>query len=113
MEGMMRHLLTSAIALAVLLSACSQTQKASQLPKGNKKTGSFVVAGTMRYVDVSGGCWQLEADDGRRYEVIGQNIGEIKRDGAKVELEVIPGGNLASICQVGEIIEVVRIVNIK
>jgi hypothetical protein len=45
------------------------------------------IAGTVEYRDLEGGLWQLKADDGKRYTLLGAR-GELKSlKGARVEVE--------------------------
>jgi formylmethanofuran dehydrogenase subunit C len=45
------------------------------------------IAGTVEYRDLEGGLWQLKADDGTRYTLLGAR-GELKSlKGARVEVE--------------------------
>lgn len=76
-------------------------------------TGSFApttgveVLGTVRFVDVDGGCWQLQARNGARYELRpGQAPSRILVDGAQVVLVVRFRTDLTSACMVGDIVDV-------
>ena len=63
--------------------------------------------GTVEFVDVEGGCWTIESN-GETYEPI--NLPEeMREDGLAVEFEATVRDDMASICQVGTIVELVRI----
>ena len=63
--------------------------------------------GVVRFIDVEGGCWGLEAD-GVVYEPV--NLPESMRvDGLVVIFEAEELEDRASICQVGPIVELLRI----
>jgi hypothetical protein len=42
--------------------------------------------GTVRHLDLEGGLWVLEADDGKRYQLEGGG-GGLRRDGQRVTVE--------------------------
>jgi hypothetical protein len=72
--------------------------------------GQTTLAGTMRHTTIEGGCWYLEGDDGKHYELIGDNnvIAPLHQDGKYVAVEVEPAKGAASICMVGDIMHVIR-----
>lgn len=70
------------------------------------------LTGTMRFLDIEGGCWQFVADDGKTYELVGRAIQSILEDGLKVSIEIRPAGSLGSTCMAGEVVEVVKILDI-
>ena len=45
------------------------------------------VTGTVEYRDLEGGIWQLAADDGRRYTLLGRKSDLRAAQGARVEVE--------------------------
>ncbi|MFQ5529233.1 MAG: hypothetical protein ACE5FP_02700 [Gemmatimonadota bacterium] len=63
------------------------------------------VAATVQFVAVEGGCWSLVTDNGTRYEPVNLDP-SFQSDGLKVDVTLRPRTDLASICQVGEIVEV-------
>lgn len=67
----------------------------------------FADAGTVRFVDVEGGCWVIETES-ERYEPINL-ASEFRVDGLFVLFRASERRDLASICQVGRIVEVVSI----
>ncbi|MFH1589706.1 MAG: Kazal-type serine protease inhibitor family protein [archaeon] len=64
--------------------------------------------GTVKYVDVEGGCWRIEGSDGKNYEPIGL-IEEYRYDGLKVEFKGTVRTDLATTCMVGTLIEITEI----
>ena len=70
-------------------------------------TGELRLRGTIRFVEVEGGCWQFRADDGGRYELRPhQAPASILHDGAEATLVLRPRTDLASVCQVGTVADV-------
>lgn len=99
----------------MMISACS-AGSGSREEIGNAKTtqeGTQVVEGMVRFIGVEGGCWQLQADNGKTYELVGELAGTLRTDGVHVRLEVRKKKALASFCMVGELIEVLKILEIK
>jgi hypothetical protein len=45
------------------------------------------ITGTLEYVDLEGGLWRLNADDGRRYTLLGSKAELKSARGARVEVE--------------------------
>ena len=45
------------------------------------------VTGTIEFVDLEGGLWRLNADDGRRYTLLGSKAELKSARGARVEVE--------------------------
>ncbi len=79
-------------------------------------TGAFApsagirVSGTVRFVNVEGGCWQLQAQNGARYELQPtQAPARVLVDGAQVVLVVRLRTDLVSVCMVGDIVDVERV----
>lgn len=63
--------------------------------------------GVVRFIDVEGGCWAIESG-GDLYEPI--DLPEaFEQDGLGVDFEAVERDDLASICQVGPIVELLRI----
>ena len=61
-------------------------------------------SGSVRFVDVEGGCWVIDTTDSVRYEPI--NLHEaMKVDGLFVQFRANRRTDLASACQVGQLIE--------
>ena len=86
------------------LSGCVGTQL--EVP------GTFLISGRMRYLNVEGGCWYLEAADGKRYEPAGEDLHQLYVEDLYVKLTVRTMKGVASICQVGEPVEVISFTNL-
>ncbi len=70
--------------------------------------GVFVVDGTVRFLPVEGGCWSIEGTNGRRYEPINLPA-EFRHDGLPVRAMLKARPDLASVCMVGESVEILEI----
>ncbi len=64
-------------------------------------------SGTVRLSALEGGFWQLDADDGKRYQLVG-NLKGLK-DGQSIELEGEPQEHRVSFTMVGPILRVKKI----
>ena len=72
------------------------------------------ISGTIHFLQIEGGCWQLEGDNGRRYELQpGQAPSSVFRDGARVSLVGQPDAKWTSVCQVGMPLDVRRVVSVE
>jgi hypothetical protein len=70
---------------------------------------TFAIEGTVKFSAVELGCWFVLATDDTRYEPI--NLPEeLKQDGLFVKLIVRPRDDAVSICMVGRLVEIVRVV---
>ena len=68
------------------------------------------VTGVVVFVQVGGGCWQLQASNGARYELRpDQAPSKILVDGARVTVMLEPRTDLVSACQVGQVADVERV----
>jgi len=66
--------------------------------------------GTIRAVQVEGGCWRFDADDGKHYEIQHQSApAGLLQDGKAVTLTLKLRPDLMSTCMVGPIAEVVKV----
>ncbi len=73
-------------------------------------TGPDVDAlGTVRFVDVEGGCWVIETET-ERYEPINLEL-ELQREGMEVFFQAELRPDLASVCQVGVLVELTNILS--
>jgi hypothetical protein len=61
------------------------------------------IVGTIKATGVEGGCYQLQADDGQRYELMGKFP---KRDGFRVKVKGTIAQDVMTICQVGQTLRV-------
>lgn len=77
-------------------------------------TGELHISGTVRFLQVEIGCWQLEGVDGRRYELQpGQVPASLLRDRARVRVVGQPAEKAESGCQVGMPLDVLRVVSVE
>src|SRR5271169_539367 len=70
----------------------------------------ITISGMMHHSTLEGGCWYLQADGGKRYELIGDAgvLNALHTDGEHVSVLATPAKGAASICMMGEIVRVVR-----
>jgi len=70
---------------------------------------TFAIEGNVRFSPVEGGCWFVLTTNDTRYEPL--NLPEeLKEDGLYVKLIVRPRDDAVSICMVGRLVEIVRVV---
>lgn len=93
------YLILSTIACAILPAGCS--------PAGPLDESTIRADAVVARLEIEGGCWVL--DTGReRYEPV--NLGEaFRRDGLEVAFTARIRDDMASICQVGRLVEIVEI----
>lgn len=72
----------------------------------------ITISGTMHHSELEGGCWYLQSDSVKRYELIGDSalIKQLRFEGEHVEVRATPAKGAASICMMGEIVHVSAIV---
>jgi hypothetical protein len=88
----------------LLLAATSNYQCQVNTAPG---TGELRIFGTIHFVAVEDGCWTLDTSDGRRYELRSDQVPErLLRDGARVSVLGVERDDLASVCQVGTLLDV-------
>ncbi|HUF36667.1 MAG TPA: hypothetical protein VMN37_12000 [Gemmatimonadales bacterium] len=77
-------------------------------------TGELRLRGTVRFLESEGGCWRLEAGDGRRYELRpGQAPPAVLRDGARVRLVARPSEGPAGVCRAAMPVDVRRVESVE
>lgn len=69
---------------------------------------TVTVDGVVQFSPIEGGCWSILGEDGTRYEPINLPQ-EFQQDGLAVRAALKFRDDMASICQVGRIVEIVRI----
>lgn len=74
-------------------------------------SGAFVISGTVRFTHLQGGCWYIFAADGGAYEPMNLSSG-LKQDGLPVHLLVRGRRGMASICQIGRIVEILKVLEV-
>ena len=67
------------------------------------KSATINLTGTIKKIAVEGTCYQLAADDGKKYELMG-NFPKI--DGTRVRVSGVPKTDMVTICQVGQPLQV-------
>lgn len=77
-------------------------------------TGELRLIGTIHFLEVEGGCWQLEADTGRRYELQPRQAPPaLLRDGARVSVVGQPADESQTGCRVGLPIDVRSVLSVQ
>lgn len=77
-------------------------------------TGELRLVGTVHFLESEGGCWQLEAETGRRYELQPEQApAALLRDGARVSVVGQPAEGADTGCRVGMPVDVRRVVSIE
>jgi hypothetical protein len=93
----MRLLMLLSITLAGWSFSCASTDDATI-------TGD----GTVRFQEIEGGCWSIVAADSAVYEPL-HLAEEFRQDGLKVTFVARPRPEMASVCMVGRIVEIISI----
>jgi hypothetical protein len=79
----------------------------------DSSTGELHIFGVVRYMETEGGCWQVAADDGQRYELdADQAPASVLSDGAQVSLVAYAKDSHSRGCQVGTPVTVWRVVEV-
>ncbi len=70
----------------------------------------MTISGMMHHSTLEGGCWYLQADGGKRYELTGDAgvLNSLYEDGEHVSVLATPAKGAASICMMGDIVRVLR-----
>ncbi|MDI6766762.1 MAG: hypothetical protein QME52_08075 [Bacteroidota bacterium] len=84
----------------------------ANLSRNYSENDAFTIEGTIKFLPVEGGCWQFISTDDETYELVGENIETLYFDGIQARLVVRDLEGRVSICMVGKIIEVLKIVNL-
>jgi inhibitor of cysteine peptidase len=93
----MKSILILALALATSQASCASADDST-----------ITRDGTVRFQEIEGGCWSIVATDSTVYEPL--NLGEdFRQDGLAVSFVARPRPEMASICMVGQIVELVSI----
>jgi hypothetical protein len=99
--------------LVPLLLLASGTTNRCQLST-DSGTGELHLSGTVHFVQIESGCWQLEAESGRRYELQPEQApASLLRDGAKVSVVGQLAEGTETGCRVGMPIDVRRVVSVE
>jgi hypothetical protein len=98
--------------LPLLLLATGRTSRC-QLST-DSGTGELHISGTVHFLQIENGCWQLEAENGRRYELQPEQApASLLHDGAMVNVVGQPAEGSETGCQVGMPIDVRRVVSVE
>ena len=98
-------------ALLPLLLLASGTNSRCQFST-DSGTGELHISGTVHFLRVENGCWQLETESGRHYELQpGRVPSSLLRDRARVRVVGQPVEKSDTGCQVGMPLEVLRVVS--
>ena len=63
------------------------------------------IQGTIRYIDLSGGFWGIEGDNGQKYAPVSDLPGTFQKEGLRVKAQVSPA-QVFSIMMWGQHVEV-------
>ncbi|MEO8633686.1 MAG: hypothetical protein ABI587_00275 [Gemmatimonadales bacterium] len=92
---------------AALLVAC---QSGAQSQVAQLQADEIRATGTVEKVEVGVNCWRLAAEDGVSYELrTDQAPADLLENGRKVTVVLKPRTDLMSACQVGKLVDVVRV----
>ena len=93
--------------VAALLVAC-QSRGLTQVAQ--LQADEIRATGTVEKTEVGANCWRLAAEDGASYELrTDQAPAALLEHGRKVTVVLKPRTDLMSACQVGKLVDVVRI----
>jgi hypothetical protein len=74
----------------------------------------FILTGRMNYIaELEGGCWYLDAENGERYQLVGtqEQLDQVRVIGRNVKLEVDPEPKMGSICMIGQMVRIIRVID--
>ncbi len=96
------------IAMLTVLASCASPQ---DIP------GAMRIKGTIRHVNIEGGCWVVEVGDNVRtkqfYELIGKDLPEVSINDAVITVWIVLKPDVATTCQVGQVAEIVDVVDVE
>lgn len=96
----------TALALVLLLAACPLV--CLSLSSCLNDDDILSLDGVVQFVDVEGGCWRIHGNNGVNYEPTNLPK-DFQEDGLAVRFTAKEREDLVSTCQVGRIIELIRI----
>lgn len=70
----------------------------------------FVITGVVQYLALSEGCWQFICNDETTYQLVGDNILTLLKDGLRIEIKVREVRNVRSNCSAGKTVELLEII---
>ncbi len=97
------------LAIVLIFPTASTLANTNSSPTAIKPV-SIDLTGTIHKIAVEGTCFQLAADNGKKYELIGKFP---RRDGIKVRVSGVVATDTATICQVGQPLKIKSIRVIK
>lgn len=104
-----RALRASVVPLLLLASASTSRCELST----DSGTGELRISGTVHFLEVGVGCWQLDAGEDRRYELLpDQAPASVLRDGIRVTVVGQPAEGSETGCRVGMPFSVRRVVSV-
>ena len=93
--------------VAALLVAC---QSGGQSQVAQVQADEIRATGMVEKAEVGVNCWRLAAEDGASYELrVDQAPADLLVQGRKVTVVLKPRADLMSACQVGKLVDVVRV----
>ena len=107
--------------IAGLLQACrtgansgGQANRPDSLPPAIQEpmtdSTSVRASGTVHAVNLEGGCWRFDTQDGRHFEIEkGSAPAGLLTDGKQATLTLRPRPDLMSTCMIGPIAEVIKV----
>src|SRR5260221_2354089 len=104
MHGRIFPACSAAAMMLVLLEGCS-----SGNALGHYGPGAYTLSGTMHFLHVETGCWQLTADDGKGYELTGTDVTLLQKENLHAEIIVRSAAHIKSTCMAGTVIELLHI----
>lgn len=100
----MRSLIFYLAALFLVTTACRDSNTTPAAIDPGKE-----ILGTVRFVNVEGGCWKIQGDDGKSYEPLNLPK-EYRSDGLRVMFTASPPEEpLGSLCMVGILVHLDQI----
>lgn len=80
----------------------------------DSSTGALHLSGTVRFLESERGCWLLESEDGRRYELHPEQApASVLRDGARVRLLAQPSEAPEPACRSAMPVDVRRVESVE
>jgi hypothetical protein len=73
---------------------------------------TWILQGTLRFLDLEGGCWMLENDTGKRFQLVGLPP-SLLQNGVRLRLEVKKAERMMGKCQTGEFVRVLRVLQVQ
>jgi hypothetical protein len=96
----------------LLLSATGTTSQC--LIVTDSSSATVLISGTVVYMETAGGCWRLEDEEGRHYELLpDQAPAQLLQDGLRATVSGQPADESDTGCEVGLPFAVRRIVSME